>query len=71
MKEDRLSLPLVISGTTNAPSYGLDMKSLIGKVQEPMQKKAEETARGLLKGEIKPDNLKQQGRDLLKGLLGR
>jgi AsmA protein len=71
MKEGRLSLPLVITGTAQAPSYGLDMKGLTGKVQEQVQKKVEEAVGGLLKGTTKPEDLKQQGRDLLKGLLGR
>jgi AsmA protein len=71
MKEGRLSLPLVITGTAYAPSYGLDMKGLTGKVQEQVQKKVEEAVGGLLKGTTKPEDLKQQGRDLLKGLLER
>lgn len=71
MKEDRLSLPLVITGTAQAPSYGLDMKGLTGRVQEQVQKKVEETVGGLLKGTTKPEDFKRQGRDLLKGLLGR
>jgi AsmA protein len=71
MKEGRLSLPLVITGTAQAPLYGLDMKSLTGKAQEQMQKNIKETVSGLLKGTTKPEDLKQQGRDLLKGLLGR
>jgi len=71
MKEGRLSLPLVITGTAYAPSYGLDMKGLTGKVQEQVQKKVEEAVGGLLKGTTKPEDLKQQGRDLLKGLLRR
>jgi AsmA protein len=71
MKGGRLSLPLMITGTVQAPSYGLDMKGLSGKVQEQAQKKVEEAVEGLLKGTTKPEDLKQQGRDLLKGLLGR
>jgi AsmA protein len=71
MKEGRLSLPLVITGTAYAPSYGLNMKGLTGKVQEQVQKKVEEAVGGLLKGTTKPEDLKQHGRDLLKGLLGR
>lgn len=71
MKEGRLSLPLMITGTAQAPSYGLDMKGLTGKVQEQVQKKVEEAGGGLLKGTTKPEDLKQQGRDLLKGLLRR
>jgi AsmA protein len=69
MKEGRISLPLVITGTTQAPSYGLDMKGLTGKVQEQVQKKVEEAVDGLLKGTTKPEDLTQQGQDLLKGLL--
>ncbi|TKB75970.1 MAG: AsmA family protein [Nitrospira sp.] len=71
MKEDRLSLPLVITGSAQAPSYGLDMKGLTGRVQEQVQKKVEEAVGGLLKGTTKPEDFKRQGRDLLKGLLGR
>ena len=71
MKEGRLSLPLVITGTTQAPSYGLDMKSLTGTVQEQVQKKAKEAIDGLLKGTTKPEDVIQQGRELLKGLLER
>lgn len=71
MKGDRLSLPLTITGTAQAPSYGLDMKSLTGRIQEQAQKKARETIDGLLKGTTKPEDVMQQGQDLLKGLLGR
>ena len=71
MKEGRLSLHLVIAGTAQEPSYGLDMKGLTGKVQEQMQRKVEEAVGGLLKGTTKPEDLKQQGQDLLKELLAR
>jgi len=71
MKEDRLSLPLVITGTVQTPLYGLDMKSLTGRVQEQVQKKVEAAIDGLLKGTTKPEDVTRQGRDLLKGLLGR
>ena len=71
MKDGRLRLPMIITGTVNAPSYGLDMKGLTGKIQEQVQKNIEETASGLLKGTIKPEDLQQQGKDLLKDLLGR
>jgi AsmA protein len=69
MKEGRVSLPLVITGTAQAPSYGLNMKSLTGRVQEQVQKDVAEAVSGLLKGTTKPEDFKQQGRDLLKGLL--
>ena len=71
MKEGRVSLPLMITGTAQAPSYGLDMKSLTGRVQEQVQKKAKEVIDGLLKGTTKPEDVIREGQDLLKGLLGR
>lgn len=71
MKGGRLSLPLMITGTAQAPSYGLDMKGLTGKVEEQVRNKVEKAIGGLLKGTTNPEDVKQQGRDLLKGLLGR
>jgi AsmA protein len=71
MKGDRMSLPLMITGTAQAPSYELDMKGPTGRVQEQVQKKAKESIDGLLKGTTKPEDLLQQGRDLLKELSGR
>jgi AsmA protein len=68
MKDGRLRLPLTITGTTQAPSYGVDLKALTGRVQEQAKKKAEDTVKGLLKGTIKPEDLKQQGKDFLKEL---
>jgi AsmA protein len=47
------------------------MKGLTGAVQDQVKKKAEEAIGGLLKGTTKPQDVKQQGRDLLKGLMGR
>ena len=71
MKEGRLSLPLIITGTVQAPSYGLDSKALTGKIQEQVKEKVKETLGDLLKGSTKQDDLKQKGQDLLKGLFGR
>jgi AsmA protein len=71
MKEGRLSLPLIITGTVQAPSYGLDSKALTGKVQEQVKEKVKEVLGDLFKGSTKPDDLKQKGQDLLKGLFGR
>lgn len=67
----RLSLPLLITGSTQAPSYGLDTKMFAGKVQEQAKEKVKGALGNLLKGDAKPEDLKQQGKDLLKGLLGR
>ena len=71
MKEGRLSLPLAIAGTAQAPAYGVDVKGLTGKVQEQVKKKVEEAVDGLLKGTTKPEDLKKEGQELLKGLFGR
>lgn len=71
LKDGRLRLPLLITGPAQNPSYGLDMKGLTGKVQEQMQEKVKEAVGGLLQGTTKPQDLKQQGQDLMKGLFGR
>lgn len=71
LKDGRLSLPLTITGTAHAPSYGVDVKGLTGKVQEQVKKKVEEAVGGLLKGTTKPEDLKKEGEELLKGLFGR
>lgn len=71
VKDGRLSLPLTITGTAQAPSYGVDVKGLTGKVQEQVKKKVEEAVGGLLKGTTKPEDLKREGQELLKGLFGR
>lgn len=71
MTNGRLSLPLVITGSTQAPSYGLDTKMFTGKVQEQVKEKVKGAVGDLLKGSAKPEDLKKQGKDLLKGLFGR
>lgn len=65
----RLNVPLLIAGTVQAPSYGLDSKALTDKIQEQVKKKMKDALADLLKGSTKPDGLKQKGQDLLKGLL--
>ena len=71
LKEGRLRLPFLITGTIQAPAYGLDTKELTGKVQEQVKEKVNEAVKGLLEGTTNPKDLQQQGKDLLKGLLGR
>ena len=71
MKEGRLSLPLIITGTVQAPLYGLDSNALTGKAQEQVKEKVREVIGDLLKGSAKPEELKQKSQDLLKELLGR
>ena len=71
LKEGRLRLPLLITGTVENPSYALDTKAFTGKLQEQVQEKAKGAVEGLLQGTTKPSDLKKEGEDLLKGLLGR
>jgi AsmA protein len=65
----RVNVPLLITGTVQAPLYGLDSKALTGRVQGQVKEKVKEALGDLFKGSTKPDNLKQKGQDLLKGLL--
>ena len=67
----RLSLPLIISGTIHAPSYGLDTKMFAGKVQEQAKQQVREAVDDFLQGKSKPEDLKQQGKTLLKDLFGK
>jgi len=69
--EGRVNVPLLITGTVQAPSYGLDSNALTGRVQKQVRENVNEAIGDLLKGATKPDDLKQKGQDLLKGLLGR
>ena len=41
------------------------------QVAEQVKKKVEATVGGLLKGTTKPEDLKKEGQELLKGILGR
>jgi len=71
LKDGRLRLPLLITGTAQNPSYGLDMKGLTGNAQEKVKEKLKGAVEGLLQGTTKPNDLKREGQDLLKGLLGK
>jgi AsmA protein len=71
LKDGRLSLPLMITGTAQEPAYGLDSKALTGRAQEQVKEKVKEAVGGLLKGTSKPEDVKKQGEELLKGLFGR
>lgn len=67
----RLTVPLVITGTARAPAYSLDTKAVGAKVQEQVKEKVKEAVGDLLKGSSKPEDVKQKGQELLKGLFGR
>lgn len=71
LKDGRLSLPFTITGRAPSPSYGVDLKGMGGKAQEQMMKKVDDAVDGLLKGTKKPEDLKKEGEELLKGLFGR
>jgi len=71
VKDGRLSLPLTITGTAQAPTYGVDLKGVTGKVHQQVRKKVEEAVDGLIKGTKTPEDLKKEGQELLKGLFGR
>jgi AsmA protein len=71
LTEGRLNVPLLITGTLQAPSYGLDSNALTGRVQEQMKENVKEVIGDLLRGSTKPGDLKHKSQDLLKGLLGR
>lgn len=71
MKDGRLSLPLTIGGTAQAPSYGVELKGFSVRVQEQAKKKVDEAVEGLLKGTTKPEDLQKEGQEFLKGLFGR
>ncbi len=70
MKDGRLRLPLLITGTVQNPSYALDTKAFTGKLQEQVQENAKRAVEGLLQGTTTPSDLKKDGENLLKGLLG-
>ena len=69
--EGRVHVPLLITGTVQAPSYGLDSNALTSKVHGQVKERVKDVIDDLLKSSTKPDDLKQKGQDLLKGLLGR
>jgi AsmA protein len=71
LKDGRLSFPLLITGTAQNPSYGVDLKGLTGKAQKQVQEKVKGAVKGLLEGTTKPQDLKQQGQELMKNLFGR
>ena len=70
MTGGRISVPMLITGTTQAPSYGLDTKALGGKAQEQIKEQVKERAGELLKGKI-GGGTSEKGQDTLKKLFGQ
>jgi AsmA protein len=62
----RLSVPMVITGTTQAPTYALDTAALGAKAQEQLKGKLGEALK-----EKGADKLIQEGEETLKQLFGR
>jgi AsmA protein len=68
MTGSRMTVPMLITGTAQAPVYGLDTKAFAGKVQEQVKEQVKEVVDNLLKGK-KPDL--EKGKEALKSLFGR
>lgn len=68
MKSGRLTVPMLISGTTQSPSYALDLRAVGTRVKEQVKEKVGE----LLKGEGGPaEKLLQKGSEALRKLFGQ
>jgi len=65
MAGNRMTVPMLITGTAHAPVYALDTKAFAGKVQEQVKEQARSAVDDLLKG--KKLDLKK-GKDALKNL---
>jgi len=70
MTGGRISVPMVITGTAQAPSYGLDAKALGAKAQEQIKEQVKEKAGELLKGKGGAGAV-EKGQDTLKKLFGQ
>ena len=68
MAGNRITVPMLITGTTQAPSYALDTKMFAGKVQEQVKEQVRGVVDDLMKGK-KPDL--DKGKEALKNLFGQ
>ncbi|MEP6889007.1 MAG: AsmA family protein [Nitrospirales bacterium] len=68
MTGNRMTVPMLITGTAKAPVYALDAKAFAGKIQEQVREQVRGVADDLLKGK-KPDL--EKGKEALKNLFGR
>jgi AsmA protein len=68
MTGNRLTVPMLITGTAQAPVYALDTKAFAGKIQEQVKEQARGVVDDLLRGK-KPDL--EKGKEALKNLFGR
>jgi len=65
---DRITVPLIVTGTIEKPSYGLDTKAVAGAVQERVKEEVRDVVSDVLKGE--PLDV-DKGRKALKRLFGQ
>ena len=65
LTQGRMKMPLVITGTTQAPSFGLDTEAVKAQVQAQSKAKAAEATGNLL------SNVFQKSQDALKKLFGQ
>ena len=66
----RIAVPLVITGSAQAPSYSLDTKAIGGKLQEQVKEQVKEKVGEILKSKSGEEAL-QKGQEALKQLFGR
>lgn len=66
----RIAVPLVITGTAQAPSYSLDTKAIGGKLQEQVKEQVKENVGEILKSKSGEEALRK-GEEALKQLFGR
>lgn len=70
MAGGRMTVPLLITGTAQAPVYGLDTKAIGAKVQEQVKEKVKETVQEMLKSKSAEEAV-QKGQEALKKLFGQ
>ena len=68
MTGNRMTVPMRITGTAQAPVYALDTKAFAGNIQEQVREQTRGVVDDLLKGK-KPDL--EKGKEALKNLFGR
>jgi uncharacterized protein involved in outer membrane biogenesis len=67
VSKGRISVPLTITGTTTDPSYGVDIKAVVGRVGEQLKEKVGD----LFRKSPAADKLLEQGGGVLKNLFGQ
>jgi AsmA protein len=70
MAGGRMTVPLLITGTAQAPVYGLDTKAIGAKVQAQVKEKVKETVQEMLKSGSAEEAI-QKGQEALKKLFGQ